>query len=186
VSNLKRAIPPEYSSAQAQSRRLQERIIQLSDNVRRLSHQLHPAALEHSGLAAALRAYCSEFQALTGVHVSLRTLGSFESVTKEAAVCLYRITQEALQNVLKHANVGEAIVTLERSEGALSLTIADEGVGMTTEARENLVGLGLVSIKERTRLVNGTMELRSAPNEGTTLRIRVPEPIGALTNCAEA
>ena len=185
ISNLKRAIPLEQEGAHAQSERLQDKVIQLSENVRRMSHQLHPAVLEYSGLAAALRAYCSEFDALTGIRVLLSTSGSFEDLPAETAVCLYRISQEALQNVAKHAGVGEAVVTLCRKENSISLTIADEGVGMELDTGANFGGLGLVSIKERTRLVNGTMELRSIPNEGTTITVCVPEPmVSSSSNCA--
>ena len=78
ASNLKKDIAPEYAEARAQSERIQQKLVQLAEGVRRLSHNLHPAVLEYSGLGAALRSYCSEFSTLTGMTISFRAEGSFE------------------------------------------------------------------------------------------------------------
>ena len=90
------------------------------------------------------------------------------------ALCLYRVAQEALQNVAKHAGVNEAEVELTRSNGSLCLAISDRGSGIQRERIAPPAGLGLVSIKERTRLVHGVFELESRPNQGTTLRVTIP------------
>ena len=105
ASNLKKDIAPENADARAQSERIQQKLVQLAEGVRRLSHNLHPAVLEYSGLGAALQNYCSEFSTLTGMTVSFWAEGSFERLPTDVALCLYRIAQEALQNVLKHAQV---------------------------------------------------------------------------------
>src|SRR5579872_3946190 len=130
-------------------------LVAVSESIRRLSHELHPAVLEHSGLAAALRSYCSEFELLTGVRVSLQASGSFEGLPLPVALCIFRITQEALQNVAKHAKVAEAEVELRRSDGALFLSVSDRGAGIEPGRAE----LGLVSIKE---------------NQGTTVLVTIP------------
>jgi signal transduction histidine kinase len=171
---LKSQIPPQQVDARAQSDRIQQKLVNVAGSIRRLSHELHPAVLEHSGLAAALQTYCSEFGLLTGVRVSLQSHGSFEGVPIPVALCVYRITQEALQNVAKHANVGEAEVELTRSDGILCLSVSDRGAGIETVRATPRVGLGLVSIKERTRLVNGAFEIQSKPNQGTTVLVRIP------------
>jgi signal transduction histidine kinase len=171
---LKSQIPPQQVDARAQSDRIQQKLVNVADNIRRLSHELHPAVLEYSGLAAALRTYCSEFGLLTGVRVSLQAHGSFEDVPLPVALCIYRITQEALQNVAKHANVGEAEVELRRSDGILRLSVSDRGAGIKPSRAAPPLGLGLISIKERTRLANGTFEIQSKPNQGTTVLVRIP------------
>jgi signal transduction histidine kinase len=130
--------------------------------------------LEHAGLKAALRAYCAEFSSLTGVKVTLEAEGSFDGVPAAASLCIYRIVQEALQNVAKHARVTDASVQLKRSPGMLSLTIADRGAGMAPDRTGAPRGLGLVSIRERTRLVNGTVRIQSMPNQGTTIIVSIP------------
>jgi signal transduction histidine kinase len=174
MSNLKRQIPPQQGEAREQTNRIHQKLVQVAESIRRLSHELHPAVLEYSGLAAALRTYCSEFELLTGIRVSLQAYGSFEGVPSPIALCIYRITQEALQNVAKHANVGEAEVELRRSDGILCLSVSDHGPGIKPSRAATPVGLGLVSIRERTRLVNGTFEIQSTPDQGTTLLVRIP------------
>jgi signal transduction histidine kinase len=174
TSNLKADIPEEQAGARAQSDRLQQNLAGLAEGIRRLSHELHPAVLEHAGLAAALRAYCSEFSSLTGVRVALEVEGSFGGVLSAVSLCIYRIVQEALQNVAKHARVTDASVQLRRSPEILSLSIADLGAGMAPDRTGAAAGLGLVSIKERTRLVNGTVQIRSMPNRGTTITVKIP------------
>jgi len=175
MGNLKRHIPEERADTRGQSDRIHQKLVHLAESIRRMSHELHPAVLEYSGLAAALQAYCNEFGELTGVRVSLQIDGSFDGVPSLTALCIYRITQEALQNVSKHAKVGSASVELSRSNGALRLTVSDTGVGMEPDRAEAAAGLGLVSIKERTRLVKGSLEIISRPDQGTTITVRIPE-----------
>jgi signal transduction histidine kinase len=174
TGNLKTDIPAAQAGARAQSDRLQQKLAGLAESVRRLSHELHPAVLEHAGLAAALRAYCSEFSSLTGVRVALEAEGSLEGAPITVSLCIFRIVQEALQNVAKHAHVTDASVHLIRARGYLSLTIADRGAGMAPERAGTAGGLGLVSIRERTRLVNGAVHIQSAPNRGTTIAVTIP------------
>jgi two-component system sensor histidine kinase UhpB len=172
ISNLKRKMPP-HSEAVAQAERVRQKLVQLAESTRRLSHELHPAVLQHSGLAAALRNYCAEFAALTSHHIAFRSEGAFDLLPPGVALCVYRVAQEALQNSIKHAKVDAAEVNLKNENGVLSLVVSDCGVGMDPNAAS---GLGLVSIKERTRLVNGTVEVKSRPGEGVTLTLKVPVP----------
>ncbi len=171
---LKRQILTQPADAVPQSDRIQQKLVAVSESIRRLSHELHPAVLEHSGLAAALRTYCSEFGLLTGVRVSFQESGSFEGIPIAVSLCVYRITQEALQNVAKHAKVAEAGVELERADGALRLSVSDRGVGIAPGRSALPGGLGLVSLKERALLVNGALEIQSQPNQGTNIRLTVP------------
>jgi len=174
ASNLKKDIASEDTEAQAQSERIQQKLVQLAEGVRRLSHNLHPAVLEYSGLGAALQSYCYEFSTLTGITVSFRAEGSLERLAASVALCLYRIAQEALQNVLKHAQIDHAQLTVTRSAESVCMTVSDAGVGIDLLGARISQGLGLVNIKERTRLVNGTLRIESQPNQGTTLNVTVP------------
>jgi PAS domain S-box-containing protein len=174
TSNLRKGIPSECADVRAQSERIQKKLIHLAESIRRLSHELHPAILQHSGLSAALRTYSSEFGALTGIRVCFQAEGAFEAVPAPVALCIYRVVQEALQNIARHARVAEAAVALRRSRGILYLTVSDQGIGMDLNRAGSAPGLGLVSIRERTRLVNGSIGIESQPNKGTTLIVTVP------------
>jgi len=182
VSNLKRKMAAQ-PDALAQSERIQQKLVQLAESTRRLSHELHPAVLQYSGLAAALRNYCAEFAALTSHRIVFRAEGSFDLLPVSTALSVYRVAQEALQNSIKHARADEAEVILTSANGAVTLVVSDRGVGMDSGA---VAGLGLVSIKERTRLVNGTVEVKSRPGEGVTVTMRVPIPVAEQPRCAEA
>jgi len=175
MSNLKREIPEPQQTVRSHVERMQQKLAQLAESTRRISHELHPAVLQHLGLAAALRAYCAEFTSLTGIQVALATDGSFDETPAAASLCLYRIAQEALQNVAKHARVQEAVVSLDHSDGLLHLAVSDKGKGI--EPGLAATGLGLISIRERVRLLGGRAEIRSEPGEGTVVAVEIPGSI---------
>ncbi len=171
TSNLKLRLPPELGEAVAQSGRIQQTLASLAEGVRRLSHELHPAVLQYSGLTAALGNYCAEFAALSAHRITFRAEGDCDDAPPEIALCIFRVAQEALQNSIKHARVDEAEVLLKRDGDALRLTVSDCGAGMDPDAA---AGLGLVSIRERTRLVSGILEIKTQPGEGVTITLTVP------------
>lgn len=152
---------------------LQQRIFGLADDVRQLSHQLHPALLEHAGLKVALASFTDEFKRLEGIEVGLAVPENNDSIPRDIAVCVYRVVQESLRNVAKHSQAKRAEVTLAMEDNALLLTVRDEGRGFETdEARGE--GLGLVNIRERIHLCRGTVEITSQLTRGTTLTARIP------------
>ena len=162
---------------------LRERVGAISEDVRQLAHQFHPSVLEHSGLVAALDAYCRDASRHGGPPVWFRAEQCVETheITGPVAVTLYRIAQEALHNVTKHSGATSATVTLasvELSGGkrGLRLAIMDDGKGFLIEQVRNGSGLGLVSIEERARLVQGTFRISSVPGEGTRVEVEVPLP----------
>ncbi len=173
MGNLKRGIPAEQSESRGQSDRLQQRLVDLSEVVRRMSHELHPAILQHSGLGPALRGFCREFSAVSGVQVELRLAGELCRMPSDVALTVFRIVQEALRNTAKHAHVNAAEVELVYTGQEIRLAVADRGTGFDPTARGS--GLGLVSIRERTRLVEGTVEVESAPGHGTRLTVTIPD-----------
>ncbi len=154
---------------------LQQRAIDLSEHVRHLSHVLHPSVLEHAGLVAALTAHCSEFQGERGLEVTFSPNGNFESIDPAFALCLYRIAQEALRNIVAHAQARHADVRLLCTGDGIELTVADDGTGFdVVRTRQSGAGLGLVSISERVRLFGGTLSISSELNKGTRVHVQFP------------
>jgi signal transduction histidine kinase len=175
IGNLKRQIPTEYDDARTQSELIHQKLVQVSETVRRMSHELHPAILQYAGLEAALESFCQEFGSLSGVDVSLAIHGDFNGVPSSVALCVYRIVQESLRNIARHAKVAAAKVDIGRAGGILTLTVSDAGVGLDLASVEAKAGLGLVSMRERVRLAGGSLEIASRPRHGTTVLARIPD-----------
>ncbi len=159
---------------------LQERALGLAENIRNLSHDLHPSVLQHAGLVAALTAHCSDIQRQYMLIVTF-SAGENVDVTPALALCLYRVTQEALRNVVTHSGASHAEVRLLRLIGHVELTIEDNGRGFDThKARKGSRGLGLVSIDERVRLAGGTASIMTELGKGTRVRVQIPAAAHAL------
>jgi two-component system sensor histidine kinase UhpB len=155
-------------------RGLQERTGVVVDHVRDLSHDLHPATLEHVGLIPALRTHCADFARQNRLDVRFSSDGTLAPLPRDTAVCLYRIVQEGLRNVAKHAGVRDASVSLTQTPDLVELTIVDHGRGFDRDDAAARGGLGLLSIEERARLVGGTFKVTSAPDQGTALHVQIP------------
>ncbi|MDH5773760.1 MAG: sensor histidine kinase [Nitrospirota bacterium] len=162
---------PTYQALQ----KLYDAVSLLSDDVRRLAYQLHPSILDDLGLEVALQAFISDFSKWEGIPVSFVATDVPFSVAQEIASCLYRVTQECLRNVTKHAQATQVDVKLIGKDDALTLSISDNGKGFTVETMlGGKHGLGLISMQERVRAVQGTYNLRSAPGQGTEIIVWVP------------
>jgi two-component sensor histidine kinase len=131
--------------------RLQERAAGVVQEIRHLSHELHPGVLEHIGLVAALDGYCEEFEDAHGVGVAFRADQDLGAVPIDLALCLYRATQEALGNVAKHAKARQVRVSVARDGGDVVLAVVDDGCGFDLTEPRRRRGLGLVSLEERIR-----------------------------------
>jgi PAS domain S-box-containing protein len=154
------------------ARAIAARVKELSAAVHALSHQLHPAKLEQLGLVAAVRGLCREFAAHHGLEVTFTHHGLPDAVPPATALCLYRIVQEALRNVVRHAGTAHAAVELGGSPAGLRLRVTDDGAGFDPAAGRG--GLGLVSMRERLHLVGGRLAIDSRPGGGTRLDATVP------------
>jgi PAS domain S-box-containing protein len=177
LSSLKHRMEESQVSEElkADLRALHQRSAALAQNVRHLSHDLHPTVLHHAGLLAALSSYCSELQRSHGTVLTCSAEGDFESIAPEVALCLYRIAQETLRNVVAHAGASRADVRLLRSGAHAEITIADDGKGFdVARSLERGKGLGLVSIRERVRLAGGTVSFEAERTQGTRVRVRIP------------
>lgn len=174
VSNLRQNLSDQDGTCRDQTERVRGKLLGLAESVRHLSHRLHPAILELAGIASALRAHCAEFTSVSGVKVSFTSKGEFDDLSPATAICIYRVAQEALQNVAKHADAKQAVVALKRSGRSVSLAITDYGAGCDADGNRVSGGLGLVSMKERVRLVNGNFSFNSEPGRGTSVEVKIP------------
>jgi len=168
--------PPGSAAETAKCLRgLSARVKELSSSVHDLSHQLHPSKLEQVGLVAAVRGLCKELKQHHGVDVVFAHRDVPEVIPEATALCLYRIVQEGLRNVVKHGGTDRAAVELSGAPGGLRLRVSDDGAGFDPAAPRN-GGLGLVSMRERLHLVGGEIALDSRPAGGTRIDVRVPVP----------
>jgi signal transduction histidine kinase len=155
-------------------RNLQTQVVQLSQDVRQISHQLHPTILEDLGLTSALSELCEEFSAREGIEVLFEQKAVPKALPVAIASCLYRVAQEALHNALKHARASQVRLRVSGSSEGIQLCINDTGIGFTSEAGLSRPGLGIVNMKERARLVQGEFSIHSQPGQGTVVRVFVP------------
>ena len=153
---------------------LSGRVKQLSSAVHDLSHQLHPTKLEQLGLVAAVRGLCNELGHAHGLGIEFAAEQVPSSIPDDTALCLYRIAQEALRNVIKHSGARHARVELRGSPDAISLRISDDGSGFDPDSAAGKGGLGLVSMRERLRLVGGEITIDSRPSGGARIDVRIP------------
>ncbi len=167
-------VPETEPVIREQLSKLRDRTEGLVNDLHRMTHELHPAALELLGLVPALRSHCAEFSANAGIRVWFRVVSELGQMRPETAVCLYRIAQESLRNVAKHSRAQEAWVEIEQDNGEIRLSIVDTGVGFENEAPDAGKCLGLISMRERVRLLSGMIKIKSAPGEGTRVEVRVP------------
>jgi PAS domain S-box-containing protein len=154
---------------------LQKRAAAVAQSVRHLSHDLHPSVLRHAGLVAALTSHCAELERTHGVTLICSADGDFASMSEEASLCLYRIAQEALRNVIAHAHASRADVQLVRTGDLAEITVRDDGRGFdVTKSIERAKGLGLLSMTERVRLAGGTVSIAAEVGQGTRVAARIP------------
>lgn len=174
ISRLKRRLPLSDTEIINELDDLRQKTNSLTNEIRRLSHQLHPAVLEHLGLVTALESYIGHFQDEEQIDVRLTAELGEERVPFQTSICIYRVAVEALRNVSRHSGAASAVISLRRENGSLELRVSDSGKGFDIDAFRKGGGLGLVSIEERLRLLHGTCEIHSSPQKGTTLVARVP------------
>jgi two-component system, chemotaxis family, CheB/CheR fusion protein len=171
LEQLRQNIPSTEAEMRTRLEAVRESAAAASDELRRISHALHPSILEDLGLPVALRSLVTEFGEREGMPGNFTHRNVPDALAPEVVVSLYRITQEALRNVAKHAGRTHVRVSLIGKNSALRLTIRDLGEGFDpSETR----GLGLISMEERTRLVGGSFRISSALGEGTTVQVQVP------------
>ncbi len=166
------AFGPEFLSRLATVGNMTE---QLTRDLQQVSHQLHPSLLEHAGLDAAIREYVDEFATRTRLSIDLTVRNVPRSIPLEHATCLYRILQESLQNVRKHADATSIFVRLLRTGRGVGLCIHDDGRGLQNIAGTMRgYGLGLTSMAERVGILRGTFRIKTKPGNGTEVHAWIP------------
>ena len=151
---------------------LQDQVVEITQDVRRISHGLHPSVIEDFGLATALEELCPEFTQHYGIHVEFDGPNEEVKLNLDIASNLYRVAQEALSNAAKHSGATVIVVTLIEVAGQIQLSIKDNGAGVHLSQPRN--GLGIASMKERMRMVGGRLSIASGPEEGTEVLASVP------------
>jgi two-component system, NarL family, sensor histidine kinase UhpB len=146
------------------------------EEVRKLAVDLRPSALDDLGLVAALQGYTDEFARRSRANVEFHASGLEERLPDDVQVVVYRIVQEALTNVLKHADAGHVEVQVRRENGTVWASVVDDGQGFDVDAmlRSRERGLGLFGMRERVALVGGTIEITSRPGQSTRVAIQIP------------
>jgi signal transduction histidine kinase len=167
-------IPPD-SPATGELARAEGKLVQIGRDIRYLSHELHSAMLQEAGLARALASYCEEFGAARRIAVSCVADAGATALAPRAALALYRIAQEALGNIAKHANAKHVEVRLERADRVVRLTVSDDGTGFVHGSSGKSGGVGLANMRARVRALDGRLEIESHPGRGTTIRAEVPD-----------
>jgi signal transduction histidine kinase len=173
LETVKYQLPPD-SQARTHIGKLKSELIRVGTDIRRLSHELRPTALEEASLPEALSVYCTEFIRTRGIFVTCSADRGLQALSSDSALCLFRIAQEALGNVAKHANAKKVEIRLTRSDSNVCLSVSDDGVGCATNRIQEFGGLGLTNMRERVRQLQGTLEFESEPGHGTTVRAKVP------------
>jgi PAS domain S-box-containing protein len=157
---------------QDQKADLRRQATEIATDVQTLSHELHSSRLELLGIATAMRHFCAEFADQQGVDVRFRTDDVPEHLPSETSLCLFRILQEALHNSAKHSGAGQVEVHLRGTGGEIHLAVRDQGRGFDVEAARTGPGIGLVTMEERMKLVEGDFSIESHPGAGTTIHAR--------------
>ena len=160
--------------AGARSGRLAVQLRELSSDVHKLSHQLHPAKVEQLGLVPAAQSYCRDLAQQSGLRIDFSARNVPADLAPNTSLGLYRIIQESLHNVVRHSRTSAARVELIGETDDVRLIITDEGQGFDTHETRRTGGLGLVSMEERMRLLQGRIAVHSSPGQGTRVEATVP------------
>ncbi len=153
---------------------LRKQTTEISNDVQALSHELHASKVEYLGAVRGMKSWCEEFSERQGIQIEFKNPEAKISLPQEIGLCLFRVLQEALHNADKHSGVKRIEVQLREDSGEIHLVVSDLGRGFDWETAMQGRGLGLTSMQERVRLVNGTIEIQSKPMGGTTVHVRVP------------
>jgi signal transduction histidine kinase len=174
LTQFERSMPELSSDAQERLQKISEVAGEVSSELHSMSHQLHPAKLDLLGLVATVGGHCREVSQQHELRVEFVHRDMDERIRKDVALCLFRIVQEALRNIVKHGHTEDAKVELSGGGGEIHLCISDEGAGFNPESAQAKGGLGLISMRERLRLVGGHLDVESEPSQGTRIYVRVP------------
>ncbi|UWZ86842.1 sensor histidine kinase [Occallatibacter riparius] len=182
LKTLARELPPSESRTLRTLDQISTDVTGLAAEIQALSHRLHSSKLEYLGLSAASEAFCRELSKQYEVNVQFQSDELPDNLPNEISLCLFRVLQEALQNAVKHSGVRDFDVSLSNRSGDVELVVHDSGVGFDFNAARLGIGLGLTSMRERLRLVDGRFTVRSKSQQGTTVVAHVPVASKTVAN----
>ena len=168
------AVGNSRSNVSERLRELLKTVNEFGAEVHSLSHSLHSSKLEILGLSRSVSSFCRDFSKQHRIQIDFHQTALPEPIPFETTLCLFRVVQEGLQNVNKHSHASRAEVRLVSSVTAISLMLRDNGVGFDLSKNYASNGIGILSMKERARMLNGTLEIRSAPMKGTEITLTIP------------
>jgi len=155
-------------------RQARQHLCDVASEIQALSHRLHSSKLEYLGLVTAAKSFCRELSEQRNVRIEFKHSEIPAAVPKEISLCLFRVLQQALQNAVRHSGTQDFTVELFGNQDEIRLIVSDSGIGFDWRHAINGRGLGLISMRERLRLVNGELSIQSEPGRGTTVLARVP------------
>ncbi|HLZ35580.1 MAG TPA: PAS domain-containing protein [Nitrospira sp.] len=159
---------------------IRNQLEQLADDIHSLAYKLHPSLLEHAGLQPAIEDHIHQVTQRMGLRITLEAEDLSGWLSLDQATCLFRVLQESLQNIVKHANATDVMVRLNRSPKGVGLSVTDNGRGFDgNDKNGHQKGLGVISMQERLRLLNGFLRIHSRPDEGTKVCAWIPFQKGA-------
>jgi signal transduction histidine kinase len=181
IEQLKQNPPQSASEVADRMGKLSKQTGEIAADVQSISHRLHSSKLEYLGIVAAMRSFCAEFGEQQKVEIDFSYAEIPQNLSPGISLCLFRVSQEALHNAVKHSGVRHFEVKLRGAADTIHLTVRDSGHGFNLEAAMQRRGLGLTSMKERLKLVHGELTIDSQPKRGTTVHARVPFTQGSNT-----
>jgi signal transduction histidine kinase len=161
------------AATERELREISETLSRSIDEVREVAHNLRPYQLDRLGLTRAIQSLVSAVGASSSIKFSLQSEDIDQYFTGERSILLYRILQEATNNIVRHSEASSAEISIRRNKSAISIKINDNGRGFSTDDTNNL-GFGLTGISQRVRMMNGNLSIESAPGAGTTLHLVLP------------
>jgi PAS domain S-box-containing protein len=174
IGKLEGQLPTLPALVREKLRVIKEGLVKTSGDVHNLSRQLHPSILDDLGLTKAVESECTNFSRREGINVVFNHENIRTDIPKDICLSLYRIIQEGLNNISKHACAGDVSVSLQGKAHDVLLSVQDNGIGFDPVEVKYKPGLGLSSIRERVRLINGELAIHSQPEKGTLISVRVP------------
>lgn len=176
LQQLSSSVTPEIAS---QVNELWTQVSELGSDLHSLSHDLHSSTLERLGLLAGAKSFCAEFSVQQGIQVDFRAEPEINDLSADRSLCLFRVLQEALRNIKKHSGAAAATVRLEFADGKVHLSVSDQGKGFNWKTRPGTAGIGIRSMEERVRSLQGQFEVRSRPMHGTRIEVWLPVTVAS-------
>jgi len=171
---LKQDLPASNGKVIRRIEEASKQTSELASDIQALSHRLHSSKLELLGLVGACQSFCRDLSHRQNIEVTFHSQDLPKNLPEQITLCLFRVLQEALHNAIKHSGARRFDVSLNGTSSEILLAVHDSGVGFDPEKAINGKGLGLISMKERLKLVDGQLSIHSTLQVGTTIHARVP------------